>query len=344
MTSGAVLASVMLIISQVPGDDPNAIIVWAENAPADSVLTLHLVDQSTDEMGPAMFAKVEQEGERLKLTPSFKLSPGSRYRAVIQSKGGKVLSIQDYVTPSLGGPPPKLTEVYPRSNKLPANLLKFYLYFDQPMREGREIFDQIHIEDASGQRVHAPWRRLELWNADATRLTLWIHPGRIKRGVNLREQLGPVLVPGKYYTLVIEDGVRSTKGIPFGEDQRHTFFTLPEDHERPLPQTWERQDVIAGTRLPLEVISPDPLDHALVPRYVKIYRKGKPVQTTFSLGEQDNQFSLFPCKPWEPVEYEMRVGKQLEDLAGNTPERVFDTDLSAPEEIPAQLVILFQGK
>lgn len=342
MTTGAILASVSLIIAQLPGDDPNAIVVWAENAPEDAVLTLHLVDQDTDEIGPAMFAQVEREDEKLKLTPSFKLSSDSRYRAVIQSKGGKIIDTADYVTKAVHGPPPQLTEIYPRSKQLPANLLKFYLYFDQPMREGREIFDLIHIEDDSGKRVHAPWRRLELWNEDATRLTLWIHPGRIKRGVNLREQLGPVLVPGKHYTLVIEKSIRSAKGIPCQKDFRHTFFTLAEDHERPSPQAWKRHSAIAGTRLPLEVESPEPLDHALLTRYVKVYRNGKLIHTTFSMGIHDNRFSLFPCEPWEPAEYEVRVGKQLEDLAGNTPERVFDTDLSIPEAEPAKLVIPFR--
>jgi hypothetical protein len=344
MTTGAVLASVMLIIAQVPGDDPNAIVVWAENAPEDAVLSIHRVDGSTGSIGPAMFAKVEQEDEKLKLTPSFKLSAGSKYRAVIQTKDGKVLDAADYVTKAVRGPPPQLTEIYPRSKQLPANLLKFYLYFDQPMREGREIFDWIHIEDESGKRVHAPWRRLELWNENATRLTLWIHPGRIKRGVNLREQLGPVLVPGKHYTLVIEKSVRSAKGIPLGKEFRHTFLTLAEDHERPSPQAWTMKGAIAGTRLPLEVESPEPLDHALLSKYGTVYRNGKLIHTTFSMGIHDNRFSLFPCEPWEPAEYEVRVGKQLEDLAGNTPERVFDTDLSIPEEEPAKLVIPFRVK
>lgn len=308
------------------------------------MLTLHLVDTVTDSIGPAMFAKVEWDDGHLTLTPSFPLSPCARYRAVIQSMEGKVLETVDYVTPAVRGSPPKINEIYPRSPKLPANLLKFYLYFDQPMREGREIFDRIHIEDVSGQRVHAPWRRLELWNEDATRLTLWIHPGRIKRGVNLREQLGPVLVPGQPYALVIEKRVQSAKGIPFEKDHRHTFFTLAEDHDRPLPQTWKTEGAIAGTRLPLEIESPEPLDHALLSKYVNVYRNGKPIHTTFSMGIHDNRFSLFPCKSWEPAEYEVRVGTLLEDLAGNTPERVFDTDLSIPAGEPAKLVIPFRGK
>jgi hypothetical protein len=52
-----------------------------------------------------------------------------------------------------------------------------------------------------GKDIPDPWRRTELWNEDATRLTLWIHPGRVKEGVNLREEFGAVLDPERktYY-------------------------------------------------------------------------------------------------------------------------------------------------
>jgi len=43
-------------------------------------------------------------------------------------------------------------------------------------------------------------------SGDAKRLSLWIHPGRIKNGVNLREELGPVLEPNRKYTLVLSGG------------------------------------------------------------------------------------------------------------------------------------------
>jgi hypothetical protein len=344
MTSGGVLASVMLIIAQVPGDDPNAIVVWAENAPEDAVLSIHRVDE-TDAIGPAMFAKVELEGEKLKLTPSFQLSAGSKYRAVIKSKDGKILDSIDYETKAVRGPPPKVAKIYPRTKKLPANLLKFYLYFDQPMREGREIFDQIHIEDESGKRVHSPWRRLELWNEDATRLTLWIHPGRIKRGVNLREQLGPVLVPGKHYSLVIEKNVRDARGIPLGKEYRHDFSTLPEDHKRPLPQNWKiRTTIDSDSRKSLLVISPEPLDHALVTKSLKLFQNGKPVPISVDVGPKDTLFYLSPQVPTELSDCELRIGIQLEDLAGNTPERIFDTDLTLPDGEPAKLVIPIPAK
>ena len=61
----------------------------------------------------------------------------------------------------------------------------------------------LEILDEQGTLVEDPWRRTELWTADARRLSLWIHPGRIKNGVNLREELGPVLEPNKTYKLII---------------------------------------------------------------------------------------------------------------------------------------------
>ena len=41
-----------------------------------------------------------------------------------------------------------------------------------------------------------PFRETELWSEDGRRLTLWLHPGRQKTGVNLNTEIGPVLDPG----------------------------------------------------------------------------------------------------------------------------------------------------
>ena len=39
--------------------------------------------------------------------------------------------------------PPKVVKIYPTADVLPANHLKFYIYFDRPMRGGKELFNQI---------------------------------------------------------------------------------------------------------------------------------------------------------------------------------------------------------
>ena len=87
---------------------------------------------------------------------------------------------------------PSVLMIYPSTDVLPANLLKFYLQFSRPMRETDAIFDHIRIIDDQGNVIEDPWRRAPLWSNDGTRLTLLIHPGRIKTGVNLNLDLGPL--------------------------------------------------------------------------------------------------------------------------------------------------------
>lgn len=317
--------------------------IRAENAPRDSTLNLYLVDPDTGGMGPAMFAKVHRDGDAWVLRPSFPLAHGNHYRAILHSGIGGEIASENLKVPAKLAPPPKLEAIYPTAQQLPANLLKFYLYFDRPMREGRDIFSQIHIEDNAGQRIHAPWRRLELWSADEKRLTLWIHPGRVKRGVNLREQLGPVLMPGREYDLVLDKTICSADGIPIGQEIRHSFRTLPEDYVRPLPDSWTLVVPASGTTDPLQVHSPEPLDHALVPKNLSVFCQGEKMEIQNTVAHPgESSWSVLPAKPWVRGIYELVAGQALEDLAGNTPERVFDTELTAPAPLPSRRKILFR--
>ncbi|MFT5470286.1 MAG: hypothetical protein ACI8UO_005413 [Verrucomicrobiales bacterium] len=339
------ITAVTLAITPV-ADDPTKVVVEATGVEGtDSMLTLRLVIEDQELLSPAMFGTTKMDGEdTIRFTPAVRLSRGKTYQAKLSpGKGAPVFA--DYSVPKLDAPTPKLTRIFPTAQQLPANLLKFYLYFDQPMREGRAIFDQFHIENDAGERVHAPWRRQEIWNEDARRLTLWIHPGRIKRGVNLREEFGPVLLPDREYTLVIDKAVRSADGEPLAEDIRHKFKTIAEDHERPLPETWTLTLPKAGTREPLRIKSPEPLDHALI--WIKtsiLDPDGKPISAKIDVDEGESSWFIEPVEPWAAGEHQLRIDGTLEDLAGNTPIRVFDNDLTLPQVEPAAESIPFTPK
>ncbi len=335
----AVLVSGLILVT-LP-DDGGQPQFTATAAEPEARLTLHLVDPATGKAGSAMFAKVHREGSSLTLTPRFPLSHGQTYRAILTSPDGSTIA-EDYQAPDQEVTQPQLTRVLPTAELLPANLLKFYLHFSEPMREGVAIFDQIHLEDSQGERVYDPWRRQELWNEDRTRLTLWIHPGRVKKGVNLRETLGPVLRPNECYALIIDGTLRSAKGAELGKTQRHAFATGPEDYSRPLPESWNLSVPQAGTREALRIKSPKPLDHALVKRHVIVSLDGTRIPCEVEVAPGDREWTMIPAEPWQAREYALKVSEYLEDLAGNTPDRVFDTDLEAPEAAPAVRKLRFQ--
>lgn len=312
----------------------------------EPVLQLSLLD---DEGRPlaAIFGSYQRRGDRLVFTPRYQLAAGERYQARLTLSPSRTL-VRDYRPPvpvQDEASRPVVERVYPSGDALPANHLKFYIYFSQPMRQGRAIFDQIHLLDEQGNPAPDVWRRTELWTPDARRLTLWIHPGRIKQGVNLREEFGPVLHPDRRYSLRIDDTLQSAAGATMAKAFVKSFRTLPEDARRPLPQHWKITPPVVGGRGALTVEFGEPLDYAMLQRLLTVHTAdGKQLAGEIFTPEGETAWHFRPAVPWQGDAYQLRADELLEDLAGNTPVRVFDTDLTQPVGEPARLVLSFRPR
>src|SRR4029077_13312670 len=169
-----------------------------------------------------------------------------RYRAVFDpsrlgATGEPVVA--EFVIPKpAAGPPTVVEHVYPSTNKLPENQLKFYLHFSAPMSRG-EAYRHIHLLQANGKEVDLPFLELdeELWDPEGKRFTLFFDPGRIKRGLKPREEVGPALEEGKSYTLVIDRQWQDAQGTPLKEFFRKAFSVSPPDDRQPDVNTWKVQ-------------------------------------------------------------------------------------------------------
>lgn len=304
-------------------------------------LALTLIDDATGESGPPVFGRYEVSDGRLEFRPEFGLVHGIRYRATAFGPNGAVLGTAEYRVPEATTTKPTVVQaITPSGKRLPANVLRFYITFSRPMREGREVLERIKLYDDAGNEIVSPWRDLELWNADATRLSLFLHPGRIKQGVNLREQLGPILLPNRKYAIVFSGDLRDSAGGELGRDFRHEFATSAELRTRINVAAWKITTPAAETREPLRIEFDRALDAALAMRLVRIYDvAGKAVPGESRL-ENDERVRVFtPSPAWQAERYRIEVDPTLEDQAGNTPIRVFDTDLAEPmvEILPPQL-------
>ena len=62
--------------------------------------------------------------------------------------------------------------------------------------------DQVALVDEDGREVVDPFVPLdtEFWNGDRMRYTLFLDPGRVKRGILPNQEMGRALVPGRRYT------------------------------------------------------------------------------------------------------------------------------------------------
>jgi len=308
----------------------------------EEVLTFALVDARSGKAGDSMFGRYERKGRRLVFTPRHALLAGERYRARLVV--GKRPVTADYSAPAkkiVGAP--AVEKVFPTTDALPANQLKFYVYFSRPMRETQTIFDNIRLLDDKGKEIEDPWRRTQLWSKDGKRLTLWIHPGRIKKGVNLREQIGPVLEPDRAYVLQIDGKIQDADGVPLGKTTEKKFTTKKAERTFVLVEDWELTPPKQGTRDALTLTFPRPLDHALLQRLVTVVDKDKkPVAGRVTVGKEEKSITFVPAEPWRDQDYRVVVDPQLEDLAGNTPEQLFDVDNTVPETPPKPQTLKFR--
>ena len=114
-----------------------------------------------------------------------------------------------------------------------------------------EAYRHIRLLDATGKPVEDPFLELdeELWSGDGRRFTLLFDPGRIKRGLKPREEVGPGPGGGQ----VLRAGRRRAAGptptaIRSRAGFRKAFRTGSADETSPDPKTWDVRPPAAGTR------------------------------------------------------------------------------------------------
>jgi len=216
-----------------------------------------------------------------------------------------------------------VAQVYPTAREIPANQLKFYLEFSAPMEKG-QAWERIRLLNTEGKVVELAFLEIEqeLWDRETRRLTLLFDPGRIKRGVMPRDQVGSALIAGQSYTLQVDRDYRDAEGNPLTQEFRREFRVRAEDREPVEPSKWSFQLPDAGTRAPLLVAFGEPLDAALATRLIGI--DGMSGALTLTANETTLVFT--PDTNWESREYKLLVDTALEDLAGNRVGRPFDVD------------------
>ena len=309
-------------------------------APLDGALTVHVISDSSTggETLPAVAGSTRCEGGVIRFEPAFPLEPGLRYAARLHDSAwtgdaagaGSGTKVEAQFTLPQRDVTPRIVveRVYPSADVLPENLLKFYIHFSGPMRRG-EAYHRVRLLDAGGRPVAAPFLELgeELWDRDGERFTLFIDPGRIKRGVRPHEELGPALETGRRYTLSIDAGWLDAAGAPLASGFQKSFRVAAPDYDPPDPAAWKIAPVGALTRDPLRIALGEPLDRALLVRLVRVRGPdGDEVQGEKQTGEEERVWTLVPEAPWKPGRYELLVDSTLEDLAGNSVGRPFEVD------------------
>ena len=132
--------------------------------------------------------------------------------------------------------------------------------------------------------------------------------------VDLSVDLEPAqLIPtpfGLRYTLVVKREWRDGHGLPLKEEFRHEFRASPPI-ERALTMTaWRVTPPKSGTREPVAVTFPNPLDHGLLRRALGVAKGGAAVVGDVSIESDETRWLFTPRDAWAPGDYELVVAME----------------------------------
>ena len=225
--------------------------------------------------------------------------------------------------------PTVVTGLWPAAEVWPENLLRFYIHFSAPMSR-TSAAGRVRLEDDAGNEITNAIlpMDLDLWNRDLTRYTVFFDPGRVKRGIRPNLELGRALVAGRQYAIVVDADWRDGHGRPLQAPFRHVFTAGPEETRAIDPAAWRVNPPRAGTRDPLVVEFPWPLDRALLDRAMGVARAASEERTRgqAAIATRDHQWRFTPDQGWPAGAHDLVVLTFLEDPAGNAVGRAFEMD------------------
>ena len=291
---------------------------------ADSVpqlLSVRLANKET-----AILGDIKQTGDDIVFEPLVPFTRGLRYTVWLRNKALGTITI-----PALASDDkPVLLGIYPSQDSVPENLLKVYLQFSRPMREGQSQ-KYVTLLKNKTDTLTGVFLDLqpELWNPDRTLLTLWLDPGRIKRDLQPNKRLGTPLQLNNQYQLLVSAAWPDAQGATLGQAMTKSFLTVPRDSLSPVPASWAIRAPKSGGMELLEVAFGEALDYSLLTATLTIVdEQGRSVSGKWQPGEEEKSGLFKPDKPWQAGPYRLHVESRLEDLAGNNLNRLFDRDIT----------------
>ncbi len=239
---------------------------------------------------------------------------------------------------------PPTVNIFPSTDTVPVNILKMHLVFSQPMQVGRALE---HISVWQADSLIQPFLELkpELWNEDHNILTLWLDPGRIKRGLLRQEQLGVPLLENQKYTIKVDPNWQSKAGQPIGYSYRKTFYTSTAIRQALSTEHWELSPP-QSLNAPFTLQFNQNLDYLLLFNAIYVYSGDKKIAGNIALENGGQNWVFKPKNPWKlEQEYELIIEPRLEDLAGNNLKHAFDHPVGKGQEVDSKpLIFIFTPK
>jgi hypothetical protein len=226
---------------------------------------------------------------------------------------------------------PTVAHVYPGTDTIPSNILRFYVEFSEPMREG-SASSHIYIVDSSDRVIKHLFFDSpdELWSADRTLLTLLVDPGRVKSGLRGNQLFGRALKVGQYYSFVLDSMMQTMRGDYLKSAYHAKFFVTSTDTFYPQVKNWSLKLPMAGTFDKIEIHFNEVIDHVSALSSIVIQnKKGEIMKGKIMLSNHDRVWKFIPQRSWLKGAYFVRVSNRLEDLAANNLNGKFEHEAGA---------------
>ncbi len=231
---------------------------------------------------------------------------------------------------------PFVENVYPTSEFLPLNTLKFHIDFSQPMKTGQAL-EYIHLIDkTSGQKIEHVFAdySIEFWDELDQRLTIYFDPGRLKKGLLLNRTLGSPLISQHEYQLRIDSTWENKVGQRLSSTYRKDFTVTEEDRLSPKMANWELILPDRNTKNSLEIKFPEPMDVILAERsFVVIDHNGDPFNGDVKIEDEERRWIFYPTSNWNQKNYKVLVYSGLADRSGNMLKGLFERNVNSSESL-----------
>ena len=220
----------------------------------------------------------------------------------------------------------KLLSIFPTSNLLPENLLRFYFYFQTPMKQ-EEALKHIKLIDEEGKvDDHAFMKfKKELWSSDGKRLTLLFDPGRIKRGVSSNTKQGAALVNGKHYQLSISGAWQDVYGQSLKKNNLKEIIVVEPYRKKINVDEWVMREPTFDSLDRLIIDFDRIVDHALIQSMMQINDPaGNLVEGSWEIINAEQQVQFIPKNRWTKGFFKIVFDTRMEDVSGNNLQNLLD--------------------
>jgi hypothetical protein len=338
---------VLLLLFACKDSQKDILIVWDNNrAKAISIPAKMLTGISKDSIATYVKIRKLHSNDSANILGDYRFDGGLVFEPLIPFQRGNdyLVLIENKKVAEFHIPTDNnhtTTEVitsYPQLDTLPENLLKIYIRFSQPMREGESV-KYVKLVKNNKDTLQDVFLDLqpELWNDDRTVITIWLDPGRIKRDLQPNLRMGAPLHVNEKYELVVLKQWQDAEGISMQKDFSKPFVTSIRDSLSPNPVQWKLNLPKALSKEPITISFDEALDHFLSLETLQVRGKnGVIIKGKFELANKDRICHFIPDEIWPAGTYTLTIASKLEDLAGNNINRPFDRDISKTNEPSTQ--------